>query len=257
MISVDMLGPATFRYGGQAVELRPLEKVIHMAVYVAGGRLSMARLVEDVWSVPTAGSAATLRGCLSKARAKVVAAGGTAEQLSRTIKISGGQSVVSLPDSWQVDTTAFQQHASDASKAYESGRFADAYSYALAALSLWYEDPLPDAGQRAFAVPFVEQLRGIHWATTLTRIKAKICLGRHREMLAELRQLAQRHPEEGVIAVLLATALYRSELTPEAALACKQGIVAWDRQGVDARRLQALQHAILNEAAPLTGSLGW
>lgn len=257
MMSVEILGPAAFRYSGRVVELRPLEKVIHMAVYVAGGRLSMARLVADVWTVPTPGSAATLRGCLSKARAKVVAAGGTADQLSRTIKVNGGHSVVSLPDDWEVDTTAFQQRATDASKAYDSGRFADARSSAQAALSLWYHDPLPDAGQRAFAIPFVEQLRGIHRATTLTRIKAEICLGRHREMVAELNQLAQRHPEEGVVAMLLTTALYRSELVPEAAMACQQAIAARDVKGIEALRLQTLQHAILNEAAPIAGPLGW
>lgn len=116
MMSVEMLGPAAFRHSGRVIGLRPLEKVIHMAVYVAGGRLSMARLVEDVWTVPTPGSAATLRGCLSKARAKVVAAGGTAEHLSRTIKVCGGQSVVSLPDNWDVDVRVFQQRAADAGK---------------------------------------------------------------------------------------------------------------------------------------------
>ena len=256
-MNVEIIGPAAFRYSGRTVELRPLEKVIHMAVYVAGGRLSIARLVEDVWTVPTPGSVATLRGCLSKARARMVAAGGTADQLSRTIKVSGGQSVVSLPDSWDVDASAFQQRAADTSKAYESGRFADARSSARVTLSLWYDDPLPDAGQRAFAIPFVEQLRGIHWATTVTRIKAEICLGRHREMVAELRQLARRHPEEGVVTALLATALYRSELVPEAAMTCQQAIAAWDGKGVDARRLQVLQHAILNEAAPIAGPLGW
>jgi DNA-binding SARP family transcriptional activator len=174
-----------------------------------------------------------------------------------TIKVSGGQSIVSLPDSWDVDASAFQQRAADASKAYESGGFADARSSALAALALWYDNPLPDAGQRAFVIPFVEHLRGIHWATTVTRIKAEICLGRPREMVAELRQLARRHPDEGIITVLLATALYRSELVPEAAMACQRAIASWDGKGVDARRLQALQHAILNEAAPIAGPLGW
>lgn len=254
---VDMLGPAVFRYGDRVIELRPLEKVIHMAVYLAGGTLSTGQLAEDVWTIPTPGSAATLRGCLSKARAKVVAAGGAAEQLSWTVKLGGGRSVVRVPDSWKTDIMLFQQHASEANTAYASGRCEDARNSAARALALWYHDPLPDAGQRPFAAQFTEQLRGLHWATVLTRIKAEICLGRYREVTAQLKQLVDSHPEEISLAGLLATVLYRCDLVAEATRVCQEAIADLGSKGVDAHRLQHFQYEILTGTAALSGPPRW
>src|SRR5947209_5538809 len=114
-----MLGPAQFWYEDQRLDFRPLEKLIHLALLVAGGTLSLRHLAEDVWMVPTPGSASTLRGCLSTSRAKVAAAGGTAEQLSRTIRLSGGRTLISLPDGWDVDADRLRQVAAAASVAYE------------------------------------------------------------------------------------------------------------------------------------------
>jgi hypothetical protein len=57
--------------------------------------------------------------------------------------------------------------------------------------------------------------------------------------------------------MLLATALYRSDLVPEAVEVCQQAIAAREGKGIEARRLQGLQHAILNETAPTRGPLDW
>lgn len=252
-----MLGPAQFWYGDRILVFRPLEKLIHIALLVAGGTLSFQQLAEDVWIVPTAGSASTLRGCLSKSRAKLVAAGGTAEQLSRTIRLSGGRTLVSLPDGWDVDTDRLRQAAAAASVAYESGQFSEARARAAAALQLWYDDPLPDAGHRPFAVRYIEELKGIHWSVSLTRIKTDIWLGRHREVIAELEELTRQRPNEGEVWMLRAIALYRSDRIPEAVEVCQLAIAAREGKGIEARRLQDLQHAILTETAPVRGPLGW
>jgi hypothetical protein len=111
MIRADMLGPSVFRHLDRVIDLRPLERVIHMALYVGGGTLSVTQLAQDVWTVPTPGTLATLRGSLSKSRAKVIAAGGTAAELSRTIRLNGRESVVSLPGGWDVDIDRFRQQA--------------------------------------------------------------------------------------------------------------------------------------------------
>ena len=181
----------------------------------------MHQLAEDVWIVPSAGSASTLRGCLSKSRAKLVAAGGTAEQLSRTVRLSGGRTLISLPDGWDVDTDRLRQAAAAASVAYESGHFSEARARAAAALQLWYADPLPDAGHCPFAVRYIEELKGIHWSVSLTRIKTDICLGRHREVIAELEELTRQRPNEGEVWMLQAIALYRSDRIPEAVEVCR------------------------------------
>jgi DNA-binding SARP family transcriptional activator len=257
MIKMDMLGPSEFWYEQRILNFRPLEKVVHIALHVAGGTMSMTQLAEAVWVVPTAGSASTLRGCLSKARAKLVAAGGVPEQLSRTNRLSGGRTLVSLTGGWDIDTDRFRQRAAAAGVAYATGKFSEARAQVDTALKLWYDDPLPDACGRPFAVQYIEELRGIHWSASLTRIKTDICLGSHREVIAELKRLTLERPNEGEVSMLLAIALYRSDLVPEAAEVCQGAIAARELKGVDARRLQELQRAILNETLPRRGILAW
>lgn len=257
MIKMEMLGPAQFWYDDLRLGLRPLEKLVHIALRVAGGTRSMTELAEDVWVVPTAGSASTLRGCLSKARAKLVAAGGTAEELTRTIRLSGGRTIVTSPDHWDIDVDRFRDGAAAAYAAYDTGQFGEAEALAATALKLWYDDPLPDAAGRPFALRFIEELKAMHWGVTLTRIKADICLGWLPEVTSELRQLAVERPGEGEIPVLLATALYRSGMAPEAAEVCQWAIADREGHGIESRRLQDLQHAILTDEAPLRGPIGW
>jgi DNA-binding SARP family transcriptional activator len=257
MIKIDMLGPAKFWYDDLVLDFRPLEKLVHIALQVAGGTRGMAELAEDVWVVPTSGSASTLRGCLSKTRAKIVAAGGTAEELTLTVRLRAGRTVVTTPGEWDVDANRFRDGAAAAHAAYDAGHFEEARTLADATLKLWYDDPLPNASDRPFALRYVEELKAIHWAATVTRIKADICAGWHREVIAELRYLAADHPGEGEVPMLLATALYRSDMTPEAAEVCQRAIADRAGQGAQARRLQDLQHAILTERAPLRGPLGW
>ena len=257
MIKMDMLGPARIWYGDCVLDLRPLERLVHIALWVAGGTRSMSELVEDVWLVPTPGSPSTLRGCLSKARAKLAAAGGTGDELTRTIRLSSGRTVVTLPGRWDVDADRFREVVAAAHAAYQAVQFGEAQAQAKAALKLWYDDPLPDAGGRPFALRYIEELRTLHWVATLTRIKADICLGWHREVITDLRHMSADRQGEGELTMLLATALYRSDRPTEAAAICQQGIADRQGRGVEARRLQDLQHAILTDQAPDRGPLGW
>ena len=73
----------------------------------------------------------------------------------------------------------------------------------------------------------------------------------------DLRYLSADRQDEGEITMLLATALYRSDQPIEAAARCQQGIADGQGQGVEARRLQDLQHAILTDQAADRGPLGW
>jgi hypothetical protein len=136
MIKMDMLGPARIWYGDCVLDLRPLERLVHIALWVAGGTRSMSELVEDVWLVPTPGSASTLRGCLSKARAKLAAAGGTGDELTRTVRLSSGRTVVTLPGRWDVDADRFREVVAAAHAAYQAVQFGEAQAQAKAALKL-------------------------------------------------------------------------------------------------------------------------
>ena len=211
LIKVIMIGPGRFWYGDRELDFSPLMRTMHEAVYIAGGTVSTTGLADDLWTAPGPGSLATIRGLLSKSRRKVETAGGTAEQLSRTIRRTGGPSLITIPGSWQVDTEQFRHGTAVARQAYDQGRFTEASSLVTAALKLWYRDPLPDAGNLPFARQCRQDLLNTHWSATLTRIKTTICLGGQREVIPELRELLSDRPDDGEIPMLLAVALYRSE----------------------------------------------
>jgi DNA-binding SARP family transcriptional activator len=257
MIRVTMLGPARFWYGNHLIDLSPLERQIHIVLWLAGGTLSMQELAAEIWSVPSPGSASTLRGYLSRSRKKAVDAGATAADLSETLASRGGKTRIRLPGTWNIDVDQFRRDAQTARDAYDQNQFPSARKLAEATLSLWYDEPLPDAGDGARAKRSREDLLDIHWAMTLTRIKSAICAGGHREVIAELRRLFKERPHEGEVPMILATALYRSDRVPEAAKVCEQAIRSREGKGIEAKRLQVLQQQILNGTAPDSGALGW
>jgi DNA-binding SARP family transcriptional activator len=252
-----MLGPSEFRYGDQLIDLPPLERLIHIVLWLAGGTLTMQELAAEIWSVPSSGSASTIRGCLSRSRRKAVNAGACADEMSRTILVRGGRTRIRLPGTWDTDVDQFRRTAEAANKAYANGQFLDSRTLAASALSLWCDDPLPGAGEGPRAKRYREDLQDLHWALTLTRIKSAICASGHREVIAELQRLVKARPNEGEIPMLLATALYRSDRVAEAAKVCEQAIRLREAIGIEARRLQTLQQAILNDAAAIKGPLDW
>ncbi len=257
MIKATMLGPARFWYGEHLLDLSPLERQIHIVLWLAGGTLSMHELATEVWDMPSPGSASTLRGYLSRSRKKAIAAGATAADLTKTIPARDGKTRIHLSGSWEVDIDRFRDDAQAARDAFDKEEFQSARALAHTALRLWCDDPLFDAGDGSRARRYRDELRDIHWSATLTRFKSTICDGGHHEVIAGLRRLFKERPNEGEVPVILATALYRSDRVPEAAKVCEQAIRTLEGKGIDARRLQALQQQILNGTAPHAGPLGW
>ncbi|GAA4902100.1 DNA-binding SARP family transcriptional activator [Stackebrandtia albiflava] len=81
----------------------------------------------------------------------------------------------------------------------------------------------------------------------LSRFDAELAVGRHEEVLADLEELAVRHPDSEPVAMRLLTALYRADRQPEA-LARYRRIRAFlrERQGMEpGERLAELHRRIL------------
>jgi DNA-binding SARP family transcriptional activator len=121
------------------------------------------------------------------------------------------------------------------------------------ALTLWRGAPLADAGNRSFARAQIARLENMHRTAVITKLKADISLGQHREATGELEALAMTWPEDGEVWRLLVTCLYRSERPIEAARACRQAIRALVGQGLDDRNMQELQHGIITASLPAHG----
>ncbi|MEA2177708.1 MAG: hypothetical protein QOG77_1005, partial [Solirubrobacteraceae bacterium] len=85
-----------------------------------------------------------------------------------------------------------------------------------AALGLWRGPALADLADAAFAEGSVARLEELRLTALEARIEADLALGRHAELIAELRGLAAEHPLRERLRELLMLGLYRSGRQVEA-----------------------------------------
>ena len=94
----------------------------------------------------------------------------------------------------QLDLRRFERGGEEAARALERGDAEVAFELQREALALWRGDPLADLADEAFARVAIERLEEIRLAALEQRIEAELVLGRHRELVAELEELAAEHP---------------------------------------------------------------
>jgi WD40 repeat protein/DNA-binding SARP family transcriptional activator len=116
----------------------------------------------------------------------------------------------------EVDVIRFGAHADAARAAARDGAWGDAAAEAGAALALWRGEPLADAGSEALALREVPRLAEMRLQALETRIDADLHLGRHPEVITELRQLVAAHPLRERFHGLLMLALYQDGRQGEA-----------------------------------------
>jgi predicted ATPase/DNA-binding SARP family transcriptional activator len=147
-------------------------------------------------------------------------------QVSRLRRALGRQWVEFHPagyrlaaDPQDVDARRFEQLASEGREALHGGDARGAASLLREALALWRGAPLADAPHATAAAAGLEELR---LAATEDRIQADLELGRHRELVAELRRLTTAHPLRERPRAQLMRALYGSGRQAEALAAYEE-----------------------------------
>src|SRR6185312_3788773 len=115
----------------------------------------------------------------------------------------------------ELDTTVFAEHRAAAGQAAQSGNWAASSREYAAALALWRGQPLADvpALQSSAAI---QQLSEERLLVQQGRIEADLHLGRHDQVIGELRTLIHRHPWREAFHGQLMLALYRAGRQPEA-----------------------------------------
>jgi DNA-binding SARP family transcriptional activator len=125
----------------------------------------------------------------------------------------------------EVDVTRFGAHADAARAAARDRAWEIAAAQADAALALWRGEPLADVGSEVLASREGPRLAEMRLQTLETRIEADLHLGRHAEVITELRQLAAAHRLCERLHGLLMLALYRDGRRGEALAAYQQARV--------------------------------
>src|SRR3954452_23876008 len=152
-------------------------------------------------------------------------------------------------DPAQVDSWRFEGLVAEGRDHLGSGSPARAASVLDEALSLWRGPPLSDLAYEPFAQPEVARLDELHLTALEELIDAKLALGRHAELVAEIETLVSENPYRERLRGQLMLALYRGGRQAEALQAYRdaQMILAKDLGLEPAPALKELERKILQQ----------
>ncbi|MEV5828679.1 BTAD domain-containing putative transcriptional regulator [Spirillospora sp. NPDC052242] len=239
-----VLGPLEIRTDdGRPVRVPELKvRLLLAALLAAGGRpVSAERLIRDLWGddLP-ARPAAALRVKVSQLRRALDDAepGGRSLVAAR----APGYALAAAPDA--IDSLRFETLAA------RTDPDARARASALTeALALWRGPAFADFADAPFAVAAADRLEERRLTAREDLAEARLALGEHRALVADLTDLAGRHPLRERLQAALMRALYGAGRQHEA-LQCYERVRnrLRDELGLDpGPELTALQRAILRQ----------
>ena len=116
----------------------------------------------------------------------------------------------------ELDLDRFTRLVERGRQALAAGDWGEASGTLRDALGLWRGPPLADFTYEAFAQAPIAQLEELYLGAVEDRAEADLALGRHRDLVAELASLVERHPLRERLRSELMLALYRCGRQAEA-----------------------------------------
>ena len=204
--------------------LGPLEVIGEDGPLRLGGPKQRATLAILLLSANRVVSVDRLADELYAGAAPVTAVTQVQRQISGLRKLLGsGSAIETRPPGYiihlspnQLDLDRFERGTDEAGRAMQRGDASQAASLLRRVLGLWRGAALADLAHERFARIAVERLEEIRLAALEQRLDADLVLGRHRELIGELEELASRYPLRERLAGQLMLSLYRSSRQAEA-----------------------------------------
>jgi DNA-binding SARP family transcriptional activator len=175
-------------------------------------------------------------------------------RLRKALGADGHRRIVAQPDGYlirveagELDVDLFAARLAAAQEDARAGRYAEAAAGLEAALGLWRGEPLADVPSETLALRELPRLDELRLQALECHISARLRLGRHAEVIAELRQLTSTHPLRERLHALLMLALAGSGQRADA-LAAYRAVreVLVDELGIEpGPELRELQRQIL------------
>jgi DNA-binding SARP family transcriptional activator/tetratricopeptide (TPR) repeat protein len=208
-----LLGPLMVRSDGVAVPVtRGKQRAVLAALLLnAGTVVSLEELAEILWGPepPPPSARVTVQNYVMRLR--------------KALRDTGNFRIGTQPhgyairvDASELDVTRFETHLGAARAAARDSSWDTAAAEGRAALSLWRGEPLADVDSELLALREGPRLAEMRLQALETRIDADLHVGRHAEVITELRQLAGSHPLRERLHGLLMLALYRDGRQAEA-----------------------------------------
>jgi DNA-binding SARP family transcriptional activator len=213
--------------------------------------LTSDRLIDELWGEHQPASAAkALQVHISRLRKALVAGGGNGFDCLLVTREYGYELRL---DPECLDAHRFEHLLADGRGQLAAGRPELAAATLEEALLLWRGPPLAEFSYESFAQSEIARFEELHLEALEQLVEAKLALGRHAEVIAQLETLIGEHPyREGLHAQLM-LALYRCDRQADALQAFQKARRTLVEQlGIEpGKRLRELERAILAQDAAL------
>ncbi|MFE5210990.1 BTAD domain-containing putative transcriptional regulator [Streptomyces sp. NPDC056600] len=213
-MEIQVLGPLAARENGVSVvptAAKP-RQILSLLALQADRVVTVATLMEEIWGEDIPRSAATtLQTYILQLRRKIAAAlDGDPTRRPKDVLVTqhGGYLLQVQPG--QVDAHEFARIAAAGRAAHEAGDHRTASELLGGALKMWQGSALVDVRVGTVLELEVLRLEEDRMAALERRIDADLRMGRHAEIVPELRVLVARHPMHENFCAQLMTALHRA-----------------------------------------------
>ncbi|MFD2764832.1 AfsR/SARP family transcriptional regulator [Micromonospora eburnea] len=209
-MQVGILGPLVVAADGRQVEIggARLRRLLILLALEVGRTVTVEALTEALWA-ETAPSDPTnaVQSLVSRLR--------RALPVTSALHSAHGGYRLALPRE-AVDAYRFERLAREGQRALRAGDPATATTRLDEALSLWRGPALADATDARYAAAAAARLEELRLSALEDRAEADLVAGRGDQLVAELEELAARHPLRERIRALLMSALYGTGRQAEA-----------------------------------------
>jgi DNA-binding SARP family transcriptional activator len=261
VVSANVLGPVGVSLDGAPVDLgTPKQRALVAALALSRGRaVSVDSIVDLLWGEsPPAGVMATLQAYVSQLRRVLEPARERRAPATVLVTVAPGYALRVTPGA--LDADRFEAAVVDAHETMRglgltgpptltSAELASVVSTLDGALALWHGEPYAELGDAAAAVAERARLEELRLVALEERAVARLALGQHATVSAELEALTSAHPLRERLWGLRALALTRSGRQADALDALRRVRELLDEElGLElSAELRDLQTAVLRQ----------
>lgn len=212
-MKIELLGPLQAEIDGKSIvpsAARPCQ-VLALLALNSDHLISKSALLEELWGQQPPTSATTLHTYIHQLRRRIdMALGRGAALNSRHIIITGRNGYTLRLHGGTTDVQEYKRLSREGTAAFERGDFSTASFLLRQALAQWRSTVLADVPTGPLLSIEALSLEDSRSAVINRRIAADLRLGRHMEIMGEVRALVMQHPVDENYAAHYMVSLYQS-----------------------------------------------